>query len=130
MVSPVTKAKYNPSPRDHRSSQVTSSPSTSCHTRMPDKMGHTMRKPWPNASKNVFCISSPRPVAPFYTSAREETRESRGMPDLFHNTGWVWAAKRPEISDLRGFPRHFAMGCVYRLCHPNVVPMETAEPSD
>jgi len=21
-------------------------------------------------------------------------------------------------------------GCAYRLCHPNVVPMETAEPSD
>src|SRR5499425_3708170 len=27
--------------------------------------------------------------APFYACAREETRESRGMPDLFLNTGWV-----------------------------------------
>ena len=24
--------------------------------------------------------------------------------------GGFWAAKRPKISDLRGFPRHFAMG--------------------
>jgi hypothetical protein len=33
-----------------------------------------------------------------------------------------------DLEDERQFARN--PGCAYRLCHPNVVPMETAEPSD
>jgi hypothetical protein len=32
---------------------------------------------------------------------------------------------RRKMAETLGFG-----GCAYRLCHPNVVPMETAEPSD
>src|SRR5215472_11856206 len=49
-------------------------------------------------------LSSEWPLArrlrPF-TRAREETRESRGMPDRFLTPGGFWAPKRPKISDLR-----------------------------
>jgi hypothetical protein len=38
-----------------------------------------------------------------------------------HNTSWDL-----EKDDVQADPAT----CVYRLCHPNVVPMETAEPSD
>ena len=37
-----------------------------------------------------------------------------------------------DISDeaFAAVSRSVRRGCAYRLCHPNVVPMETAEPSD
>jgi len=39
-----------------------------------------------------------------------------------------------EIGRVRFFlfveAKVFERACAYRLCHPNVVPMETAEPSD
>ena len=38
------------------------------------------------------CEGEQNPLLPF-TRAREETRESRGMPDLFLNTGWVLGGK-------------------------------------
>src|SRR5215471_15878410 len=53
MVSPVTKVKYNPSPRGQRSSQVIRSPNTSCNRKMLDKMGHTTNKVRPSSRQNV-----------------------------------------------------------------------------
>jgi len=44
----------------------------------------------------------------------EELLAERGL-DLSYETVRRWVLK---------------FGCAYRLCHPNVVPMETAEPSD
>src|SRR5215468_7199778 len=52
MVNPVTKVKYKPSPRGQRSSQVISSPNTSCNRRMLDKMGHTTNKVCPSSCQN------------------------------------------------------------------------------
>ena len=40
-------------------------------------------------------------------------------------TGSYWTVLSLPVVCLTG-----GSGCAYRLCHPNVVPMETAEPSD
>jgi len=35
-----------------------------------------------------------------------------------------------DLAAVKAGARADGLPCVYRLCHPNVVPMETAEPSD
>src|SRR5215831_8721312 len=59
----------------------------------------------------MFFASHPLdPLRPF-TRARAK-KLARAAECLIYSItpGGFWAAKRPEISDLRGFPRHFAMG--------------------
>ena len=61
--------------------------------------------------------------------------EHRGR--IVKNTGDGLLGEFPSVVDAvrcavevqRGMAERNA-GCVYRLCHPNVVPMETAEPID
>ena len=61
-----------------------SSPSTSCNTRMLDKMGHTMRKAWPNASKNFFRIdSSDRPELRPRQPRAERGFQTESVPTVY-----------------------------------------------
>ena len=55
-------------------------------------------------------LRGPHPLRPF-TRARAK-KLARAAECLIYSLtpGGFWAAKRPKISDLRGFPRHFAMG--------------------
>jgi hypothetical protein len=57
------------------------------------------------------------------------TGEPCCTPDLFRLLAERRALAAAESSSISKNP-FISDSCAYRLCHPNVVPMETAEPND
>jgi nucleotidyltransferase/DNA polymerase involved in DNA repair len=62
----------------------------------------------------------------------DRTRKSVGAENTFPADFFTYEAARDALREIIDEVWSYCdgSGCAYRLCHPNVVPMETAEPSD